>query len=1029
MRLKVHVWAWVVVSVSGVGVGVEARHRHEQKMTDGEVSVRDRPDLCCGSFMPQVDKTSTQDSSRVAAAYESSLNTSPSNIHAYPGPVFNVKNEARTLEIRQIIGVKKSRDQHNFSDVSDNWRRRSQNERPGFTSRKHQSAHTAYKVLGTQNSAWIPVSRQRPPLKAADRHEARHRFRSDVLSSGHNSVDTYTSGGLRGTVAHSERGDAARTYHRGSQAHPGRPRTNTFDNSNNGKERSEATGGRPTHRMNHKNSETSKKTYRGSSSSVFQNPRGNHQIRELYRGNSEASPAISSLAYHRRLGSYKQANMATSKSYLADSPNSHYTGESPGTSASRDHSSSQDLDSERSNNLLRATKRTSNEGSVRSHEDLRYIPRDNKTSNHGIHRADENRASSISSSSSISSFPSPVSSSSNSTFNVQPEMETPEKHQVSDFRETNSMDANDPHMSRGYDTSRLDIPDDDIETRMDIPDRCCGSKIPLDLDNAIAIGGLSRVSSAGSFKVVEIPAVDTDHYPPVHVRDLRVEPLNPFTISLTWTTPGDDLDYGTASDYVIRLSDDRNDLQESQFDQAPERTLLSTSEYLRAADVYQVAGTEVRVGIPLQVELQKGNVYYVALRAVDDHGNTSPVSNLARFSIPLPSLEWLMPSERQVTMVEGSDGDSEAAAGHRILGGSAGEGPTTMHTAHDASLTRSPEDHSRSSPEFTEPNVNVAEPTEPSSGLPEPTEPVFIVTEPTEPGLRVREPTEPGLRMTEPTEPGLRVREPTEPGLRVREPTEPGLRVREPTEPGLRVREPTEPGLRVREPTEPGLRLREPTEPGLRVREPTEPGLRVRESTEPGLRVREPTEPGLHVREPTEPGLRVGSRRHYLTTDARNAHSLPVITEDSQNRVRESEERQTQQGGRGKKERRDKSKKTKKTKRKDGKKQKRQRGSRNQEDSSAISHASNTNPYEGNECFLEEVEDPGPVSLCDARYSLTIVISYFEQNADYQHLDYLSAAMHSLEQKTRPLWQKERRNRRRRRRGWKSSPPVNLPKS
>lgn len=47
--------------------------------------------------------------------------------------------------------------------------------------------------------------------------------------------------------------------------------------------------------------------------------------------------------------------------------------------------------------------------------------------------------------------------------------------------------------------------------------------------------------------MVEVPAQNS--FPPNEVRDLRAESLDPSTLSLTWTAPGDDLDSGTGVVY------------------------------------------------------------------------------------------------------------------------------------------------------------------------------------------------------------------------------------------------------------------------------------------------------------------------------------------------------------------------------------------------------------------------------------------------------------------------------------------------
>ncbi|XP_050719632.1 uncharacterized protein LOC127000230 isoform X1 [Eriocheir sinensis] len=164
------------------------------------------------------------------------------------------------------------------------------------------------------------------------------------------------------------------------------------------------------------------------------------------------------------------------------------------------------------------------------------------------------------------------------------------------------------------------------------PDLCCGSRVPLDPRAVVATGGFQRVASAGSIKVVEVPAQDI--FPPNDVRDLIATPVDTNTLSLTWTAPGEDLDSGTASGYIVRLSEEQRNLQESHFDSAPEETLLETADSLVAAGVYQTAGTQVEVEVPVGRRLERGHLYYVALKALDNDGLSSGVSNVAQFSIP-----------------------------------------------------------------------------------------------------------------------------------------------------------------------------------------------------------------------------------------------------------------------------------------------------------------------------------------------------------------------------------------------------------
>lgn len=68
--------------------------------------------------------------------------------------------------------------------------------------------------------------------------------------------------------------------------------------------------------------------------------------------------------------------------------------------------------------------------------------------------------------------------------------------------------------------------------------------------------------------------------------------------------------------------------------------------------------------------------------------------------------------------------------------------------------------------------------------------------------------------------------------------------------------------------------------------------------------------------------------------------------------------------------------------------------------------------HEPDMCEPSEQEQLESVSLCDARRSLALAITYFTQNNDLQYLDYLSAALLTLTQKMQPSWRAESRVRR-----------------
>ncbi len=113
-----------------------------------------------------------------------------------------------------------------------------------------------------------------------------------------------------------------------------------------------------------------------------------------------------------------------------------------------------------------------------------------------------------------------------------------------------------------------------------------------------------------------LPGDDTT--PPAQVADLEVTDTSLSAAVLTWTTPGDDGWEGTATAY---------DLRYATFPLNPADFELATP----AADV----PTPWEGGLPetyVLGELQPGTQYWVALKAVDDVGNWSSMSNVVTFT-------------------------------------------------------------------------------------------------------------------------------------------------------------------------------------------------------------------------------------------------------------------------------------------------------------------------------------------------------------------------------------------------------------
>ena len=120
------------------------------------------------------------------------------------------------------------------------------------------------------------------------------------------------------------------------------------------------------------------------------------------------------------------------------------------------------------------------------------------------------------------------------------------------------------------------------------------------------------------YEMVEGVPVRKDVYPPARITNLRVSPVNDLSLELSWTASGDDLDHGAASRYQIRWSEDRESLKHN---------FTSAGHMLDAADLEQPRQFGLTESLNITVP-RVNTQLYLAIIAVDDADNESPVSNI-----------------------------------------------------------------------------------------------------------------------------------------------------------------------------------------------------------------------------------------------------------------------------------------------------------------------------------------------------------------------------------------------------------------
>eukprot|EP00091_Calanus_sinicus_P002849 TRINITY_DN12984_c0_g1_i1.p1 TRINITY_DN12984_c0_g1~~TRINITY_DN12984_c0_g1_i1.p1 ORF type:complete len:295 (-),score=56.23 TRINITY_DN12984_c0_g1_i1:42-827(-) len=171
---------------------------------------------------------------------------------------------------------------------------------------------------------------------------------------------------------------------------------------------------------------------------------------------------------------------------------------------------------------------------------------------------------------------------------------------------------------------------------------CCGSTATNEDSKLELTGKFSRTSIAGSFQVTGVPAEGANLYPPGTVRDLHLALVSEAVV-MTFTAPGEDLDYGTASKYEVYYSKNKTELEDTE-------EIASTCVLVEEDDLLEnTTLTTIPAGLPVEVKMnptifEESQQYFLRLH-VEDFGNLSSWSNIATiFVAPTSSTTLASPS-------------------------------------------------------------------------------------------------------------------------------------------------------------------------------------------------------------------------------------------------------------------------------------------------------------------------------------------------------------------------------------------------
>jgi parallel beta-helix repeat protein len=157
------------------------------------------------------------------------------------------------------------------------------------------------------------------------------------------------------------------------------------------------------------------------------------------------------------------------------------------------------------------------------------------------------------------------------------------------------------------------------------------------------------VNTSSLSNVVSVTTLASDTSPPSAITDLQVvQPMNR-SVKLTWTAPGSDGNWGTASSYDVRYST-------SPITNANWATATQAEDELRQL----ASGSAMQFKVK---ELTLNTTYYFAIRTTDESGNVSALSNVVSATV-------VAPTQDAVTVTSLNDlqlAINNAPAGGRII--------------------------------------------------------------------------------------------------------------------------------------------------------------------------------------------------------------------------------------------------------------------------------------------------------------------------------------------------------------------------
>jgi len=240
----------------------------------------------------------------------------------------------------------------------------------------------------------------------------------------------------------------------------------------------------------------------------------------------------------------------------------------------------------------------------------------------------------------------------------------------------------DTNVNGGFTGSRVFPENPDPTTPL-----CCGSDAMPPGSQETPTGNFTRQAAGGAFQVTNEVDMSVDRTPPGQVTDLRATNL-PEILQLQFTAPGNDLDSSdAAAKYIVKYSSTAGNLTADNFDKDEFNTVIVDGDLVDSDMRPEDGGADKTMKIKNAI-FQRDEKYVIAMKAVDEAGNASPVSNKVQVYLPTVAATTSAPATTTTAPATTTTAPATTTTEHSTTTTNA-DGPVTSTTTPATTTTAS----------------------------------------------------------------------------------------------------------------------------------------------------------------------------------------------------------------------------------------------------------------------------------------------------------------------------------------------------